>query len=211
MKRHAALCAAMAAALVGCGGGGGSSPIPAAHAEPPKPLIAVIGDSITAGYMPHDGVAIQLRQDLAYTTELRAVGHVVTAAVGGVTAAEALKQAKWLAPLSVDVVVVMLGVNDADQRRPHAAVLEDMRAIVATWPRARVVLASPPSWGTGIDPWLAQWERELQVYANSIGARMVPVYSTSLTRTWRCHSDDRHPCAAGHREIGAAIAAAIKS
>lgn len=195
--------------LAACGGGG--DPIPEARAEPPRPVIVVIGDSITAGYMPHDGAALQLRQDLAYTSELADLGHVATAAVGGATSAAARYQAEWLAPLPADVVVVMLGVNDADKGMARADSLTNVRAIAATWPRAKLVLVSPPSWGTGIDAWLADWERDLQAYALTSGAAMVPIYSASLSRSWRCHATDRHPCAAGHREIGAAVAAAVRA
>lgn len=197
--------------LVACGGGGPGQPaIPDAHAEPPRPVIVVVGDSISAGYMPHEGAALQLRQDLAYTAELAALGHVATAAVGGATSAAARYQAEWLAPLPAEVVVVMLGVNDADKGMARAESLANVRALAATWPRAKLVLVSPPSWGTGIDAWLADWERDLQAYALTSGAAMVPIYSASLSRSWRCHPSDRHPCAAGHREIGAAVAAAVR-
>lgn len=194
--------------LAACGGGG--SPLPSAEAQAPKPLIVAIGDSITAGYMPGDGARNRLAQDLAYTAELRPLGHFVTAAVGGATTEAArLNQLWWLSPLAPDVVVVMLGTNDAVLGYSREAALANVTTIVQAWPRAKVVLISPPRWDDARDPWMAAWSSDLQRLAQSRGAQFVDGYTASLAG-WQCSAEDHHPCADAHRTLGRLVAKAVQ-
>ena len=198
----AALCAALLAA---CGG-------TAVDVHPAAPLrIAVIGDSITAGYMPHGGVELQLRQGLSYTADLARAGEVVTAAVGGASTADALaSQLGWLAGVDVDVLVIMLGTNDAVLQRDRSQALANVRAIADRWPRSRLVLVAPPRWDAAADAWLAPWAADLRALAGSRAARYVDLYAASVaTPGWLCHPVDHHPCAAAHREIGRMILSAV--
>jgi lysophospholipase L1-like esterase len=197
---------ALAAILLG--GCGGESP---ASAAVPARRIVVIGDSITAGYMPQGGAVLRLRQDLAYTADLAALGEVYTAAVGGATTEAArFTQPGWLKPIPADVLVVMLGTNDAVLNLDRGAALRNVTAIADVWPQARLVLVSPPGWDAAANPWLDAWSRDLRTLAGQRGARFVDLYSASLTAQWLCHEYDRHPCASGHREMGRLVAEAIK-
>jgi lysophospholipase L1-like esterase len=190
-----------AVVLAGCGGAG---------AAVPQQRIAVIGDSITAGYMPHDGVTLQLRQGLSYTADLAQAGEVVTAAVGGASTADALAtQAHWLAGVDFDTLVILLGTNDAVLGRDRAQALRNVTAIADRWPRARLVLVAPPRWAAAADAWLDPWSADLRMLAGQRGARFVDLFGASRPE-WLCHPTDRHPCAAAHREMGAMVVAAVK-
>jgi len=195
------------AALLLAGCGGSPSPIPEAAAATRRPLTVVIGDSITAGYIPTAGV-LQLRQDLSYTADVAQLGDVVTAAVGGASTQAALgTQVPWLRSLPADVLVIMLGTNDAVLQLDRAKALSNVSAIADAWPKARLVLVAPPYWDAAAAPWLAAWASDLRALAAARGARFVDAYTASRS-DWLCHPTDHHPCEAAHREIGAMVRAA---
>lgn len=176
--------------------------------ETPK-RIGVIGDSITAGYMPYGGVTLQLRQDQAYTRELEQAGEVITAAVGGATTAMALNnQAEWLRGTHLDVLVVHLGTNDAYQGLDRAQALRNVSALLDRWPNAKQVIVAPMRWAGPQEAWLAPWVEDLRELSRSRGAAFVDLRAAEAPE-WRCHPIDRHPCASAHREIGRLILAAI--
>ena len=203
MLRRSIYIAAML--LTGCGGS--PSPIPEAAAATRRPLTVVIGDSITAGYIPTAGV-LQLRQDLSYTADVAQLGDVVTAAVGGASTQAALgTQVPWLRSLPADVLVIMLGTNDAVLKLDRAQALANVGAIANAWPKARLVLVAPPYWDAAAAPWLAAWASDLRALAAARGARFVDAYTASRS-DWLCHPTDHHPCEAAHREIGAMVRAA---
>ena len=165
MLRRSIYIAAML--LTGCGGS--PSPIPEAAAATRRPLTVVIGDSITAGYIPTAGV-LQLRQDLSYTADVAQLGDVVTAAVGGASTQAALgTQVPWLRSLPADVLVIMLGTNDAVLKLDRAQALANVGAIANTWPKARLVLVAPPYWDAAAAPWLAAWASDLRALAAARG------------------------------------------
>lgn len=197
------------ALLAACGGGG--APLPAAQAQVPRPVIAVVGDSLSAGYMPGAGARNRLAPELAYTVELRDIGPVVTAAVGGATTQAALSnQVYWLAPVAPQVVVILLGTNDAALNLDRGRSLANVDTIAAAWPGARVVIVSPPRWDEATDPWLAAWAADLQRLALQRGAWYVDAYRASAIG-WQCHPDDHHPCADAHRQLGRMVAGAVQS
>jgi lysophospholipase L1-like esterase len=192
---------ALLALLAGCGGA-------AATISPQR--IVVIGDSITAGYMPHAGAMLALRQGLSYTTELAEVGEVYTAAVGGASTAAALgTQPQWMAGVDPDTVVIMLGTNDAVLGLDRGQALANVRAIADRFPRARLVFVAPPKWDAAADAWLAPWAADLRALAGSRGARFVDTFVASRPE-WLCHPVDRHPCSNAHREMGQLILSAMK-
>lgn len=201
----------LTALLASCGGGG-DSPLNSSQAQTEaRPLIVVVGDSISAAYMPGDGARNRLAPELAYTKELRAIGPVVTAAVGGATTRDALNnQTYWLAPLAPRVVVILLGTNDAVLGLSREQALANVDAIASAWPGAKVVLVSPPRWSDRADPWMAAWSQDLQRLALQRGARFVDAYRASFAG-WQCNPEDGHPCEAGHREMGRMVAAEVQA
>lgn len=199
----------LALLLTACGGGG-DSPLSTAQAQPVAPLIVVYGNSETAGMMPYQGF-VQVRQDLTYTAELRALGQVVTAAVGGHSTADAVaSQLPRLGAVPASHVVVMLGTNDAVRGLSIESAQANINTIAAAYPRAKLILVVPPYWDELTRPWFEQWRSTLQVMALVKGAQIVDAYTPSLTaKGWQCHAD-HHPCEPAHREIGRMVAAAVK-
>lgn len=190
--------------LAGCGG-----ETPASAAVPAKRIV-VIGDSITAGYMPQGGAVLRLRQDLAYTADLP--GEVFTAAVGGATTEAArFTQPGWLKPVPADVLVIMLGTNDAVLGLDRGAALRNVTAIADGWPTAKLVLVAPPGWDDKANLWLDLWAADLRTLAGQRGAKFVDLYAASKNAQWLCHEYDRHPCANGHREMGRLVSEAINN
>lgn len=198
------------AALSACGGGS-DAPLSSAQAQTPAPLIVVYGDSETAGMMPYQGV-VQVRQDLTYTAELRALGQVITAAVGGHSTADAVaSQLPRLRDVPASHVVIMLGTNDAVRGLSIESAQANINTIAAAYPRAKLVLVVPPYWDDLTRPWFEQWRNTMQVMALVKGAQIVDAYTHSLTaQGWQCHPADHHPCEPAHRAIGALITTAIK-
>lgn len=160
--------------------------------------------------MPQGGAVLRLRQDLAYTADLP--GEVFTSAVGGATTEAArFTQPGWLKPIPADVLVVMLGTNDAVLGLDRAQALRNVSAIADGWPGARLVLVAPPGWDDKANPWLDAWAADLRTLAGQRGARFVDLYAASKNAQWLCHEYDRHPCASGHREMGRLVSQAIKN
>lgn len=176
-----------------------------------KPLIVGIGDSIMAGYMPGDGARNHLVQDKSFLKELKSIGAVITAAVGGATTELAKNnQLYWLAPLNPQVVVIMLGTNDAVYQIDHATSLANVDAMIQKWPSAKVVLVSPPRWDSNLDPWLLTWSNNLRAHALLRNVLFVDGFTASAAG-WQCHPEDHHPCEPGHRALGNLVASAVRN
>lgn len=115
----------------------------------PARRVVVLGDSAGAGFGLADpeqalarrvGRALHLRDGRA--VEVRSVAR------NGATTADVLAE-QLPAAAGAEVVVVVVGVNDAVRRRPTARVAEELAALLAaladtTAPDARVVLVSCP-------------------------------------------------------------------
>lgn len=145
---------------------------------------------------------LALRQDLSYTSELSQAGDVYTAAVGGASTEAALgTQPQWLAGVDPDVVVIMLGTNDAVLGMDRGQALRNVIDIADKWARARVVLVAPPKWDAMANAWLDPWSADLRALAAARGARFVDAFASSRPE-WLCHPVDKHPCEVAHREIG---------
>ena len=122
------------AALCACGGAS------AAGAEAPR--IAILGDSIAAGY----GLAAEDAVPARLEAELRRLGvaaEVSNAGVSGDTTAGGLARVDWLLADSPGAVVVALGGNDALRGLAPEAVEANLAAIVEKLRAggARVMLA----------------------------------------------------------------------
>lgn len=194
--------------LAACGGS--DSPINTAAAAERPPVIVAFGDSITAGYMPVDGVH-QLRQDLSYLQDLKAAGPVITAAVGGATSGHGIDaQAYWLRAVRADVVVVMFGINDAVYSVPVADTVANIGRMLDAYPGAQRIVLAPPLWSEATRTHQQALTEALRTQARVWGAVYIDTYTPSADLKPWC-SADRHPCADWHRQTGAQVLAAIKA
>lgn len=110
MKHVAALLITLAANLV-------LAPLHGLAADPGRPVIVALGDSLTAG--------LGLPQDQSFPAQLEAALKargtgvtVVNAGVSGDTAAAALARLDWALPDNAGAVIIELGGNDALQGVP---------------------------------------------------------------------------------------------
>jgi acyl-CoA thioesterase I len=122
MKRVAALLVMLAAGLV-------LTPLLRIEAEPRRPVIVALGDSLTAGF--------GLPQDQSFPAQLEAAlkargsdAQVVNAGVSGDTTAAALARVDWALPEDASAVIIELGGNDALQGLPPEATKAALAKII---------------------------------------------------------------------------------
>lgn len=149
-----ALLATLAGALPPClaaAPAGSAAALPRGAPAPEGPLVAFLGDSLTAGLgLPKDSaypalVAWFLQQE---GTPIR----VINAGISGDTSAGGLRRVDWLLRQKPDVLVVALGANDGLRGLPVEDLERNLREIArrARAAGARVLLAGmlvPPSLG----------------------------------------------------------------
>ncbi|NIF51385.1 arylesterase [Burkholderia sp. Ax-1724] len=151
--RAAALTAAFGATLMAAAVFSMSSPVHAANApEPAKPVIVVLGDSISAEYgLPRDtGWVALMRQRLA---EKRIDYSVANASISGdTTSGGRARMPELMLRLKPSIVIVELGANDALRGVPLSTTADNLRTIIeqAQQGHAKVVLIGmyvPPNYG----------------------------------------------------------------
>jgi len=151
--RAAALTAAFGATLMAAAVFSMSSPAHAANApEPAKPVIVVLGDSISAEYgLPRDtGWVALMRQRLA---EKRIDYSVANASISGdTTSGGRARMPELMLRLKPSIVIVELGANDALRGVPLSTTADNLRTIIeqAQQGHAKVVLIGmyvPPNYG----------------------------------------------------------------
>jgi len=138
--------------MVGPGGGAYAANAPASPAAESKPVIVVLGDSLSAEYgLPRDtGWVALMRQRLA--TE-RLDYSVANASISGDTTSGGLARLPLVMQrLKPSIVIVELGANDALRGVPLTTTGENLRAIVAQIRKAgaKPVLVGmyvPPNYG----------------------------------------------------------------
>lgn len=170
-------------------------------APPTGPLVAFLGDSLTAGYeLPEAQAFPALVGD-----RLRKEGvpiRVVNAGVSGDTSAGGLRRLDWLLSQHPDVVVVELGANDGLRGQPVAEMETNLRAIVEKIRAAgaRVLLLGmrlPPSYGP---LYVRRFEAVYPRIARELHVPLVPFLLEGVAgRPDLTLPDGLHPNAAGHR------------
>jgi acyl-CoA thioesterase-1 len=181
--------------------------VPEAAAAAPAPLVAFLGDSLTAG--------LGLAEDEAFPAlieaELREEGYgvrVVNAGVSGDTSAGGLARLDWLLAQAPAVVVVGLGANDGLRGLPLEATEANLREIVRRSREAgvRVVLLGmriPPSYGLD---YAGRFERLYEEVADDLDVPLVPFLLDGVAARPAMNLPDRiHPNAAGHRRIAKTV------
>jgi acyl-CoA thioesterase-1 len=166
-------------------------------------VIAVLGDSLTAGL----GVAPDEAYPALLEARLRREGYdyrVINAGVSGDTSAGGLRRLDWVLRLSPEIVIVALGANDGLRGQPVATLRDNLVAIVqkAHVAGARVLLAGmrvPPNYG-------AAYARDFAAVFPEVARRtsvaLVPFLLEGVAAEVRLNQGDGiHPNAEGQRLI----------
>jgi acyl-CoA thioesterase I len=166
-------------------------------------VIAVLGDSLTAGF----GVAKDEAFPALLQARLQREGYdyrVVNAGVSGDTSAGGLRRVDWVLRTKPDLVVVALGANDGLRGQSPAALRENLESIIARLrgAGAQVLLAGmrmPPNYG-------AEYTKEFAAVfpevARRTGVAFMPFLLDGVAAQPRLlQPDGIHPSAAGHQII----------
>jgi acyl-CoA thioesterase I len=110
-----------------------------AHAQNAPLKIAMLGDSLTAGYGLQADQAIPVRLQAALKAEGRDV-TVLNHGVSGDTTAGGLDRVDWMLGDKPDIVMVELGANDALRATDPATTEHNLDAILAKLKEAKVAI-----------------------------------------------------------------------
>ena len=102
---------------------------PSAHAQGVPVKLAILGDSLTAGYGLRPDEAVPARLEAALKKQGRNV-TVINHGVSGDTSAGGLERIDWMLGDKPDIVLVELGANDALRAIDPAATEKNLDAIV---------------------------------------------------------------------------------
>ena len=181
----------------------------AGAAEPP--LVAFLGDSLSAG----DGLAAREAFPAIIERKLRERGtpiRVLNAGVSGDTTAGGLARLPWLLQQKPDVVVVELGANDGLRGQPLETIEKNLRGIVekARAAGARVLLlemAIPPSYG----PLYARGFGEIyERVARDTDVALVEGFLRGVGGVTELNqADGIHPLAKGHEQLAENVLPAL--
>jgi acyl-CoA thioesterase-1 len=182
---------ALAAAL-GAGGAAGA-----------EDTIAVLGDSLTAGF----GLAPEEAYPARLQERLRREGYdyrVVNAGVSGDTTAGGLRRVDWVLRSHPSIAIVALGANDGLRGLSVPAMRANLERIVERFRAAgaRVLLAGmrmPPNYG---DAYGREFAAAFPAVARKTGAALVPFLLDGVAGQARLNQPDGlHPTAAGQAII----------
>ncbi len=177
-----------------------------------EPVIAVLGDSLTAGLGVPAGDAFPARLQ----ARLHREGYryrVVNAGVSGDTSASGLRRVDWVLRSRPEIVVVALGANDGLRGLGVAAMQSNLTQIVERLraASARVLLAGmrvPPNYG---DDYARRFEDSFREVAARTGATLMPFLLAGVAGDPALNQPDGiHPTAGGHAVIADKVWASLK-
>ena len=183
----------------------------AAAAADTPPRIAILGDSLAAGYGLRAEEAFPARLE-AELRELGVEAEVANAGVSGDTTAGGLARLDWVLADAPDALVVALGGNDALRGLDPAAMEANLSAIVGRAQTAgvRVMLAgmrAPPNMGRDYE---AAFNAVFARVAARRGAALYPFLLDGVAADPALNQPDGiHPSAAGAAVIARRLAPAI--
>lgn len=175
------------------------------------PVVALLGDSITAGYglRPSESLPTVLERELV---ERGAPAKVLNFGVSGDTTGGGLARVERVVSAKPDVAVVALGANDFLQGVPPERVAANLDKIVRRLQDADidVVLAglqAPPLIALIAPEWAGGYERAYARVARERGAVFHPSFLGEVALNPNLNQPDRiHPNASGVRVIADGLA-----
>jgi acyl-CoA thioesterase I len=171
----------------------------ALQANPQRPVILAIGDSMTAGY----GVAADLSYPAQLERELTKRGHdyrVVNQGVTGSTSTQALSRLNRGLAIQPEIVIIQLGGNDVSQGIPRDVSRQNVRTIIQRFKPggARIFFAG------GRFPYLDEVAKELNV-------PVIPFLEGVREHRELLLADGAHPTGEGYAIVVQNIIKAIES
>lgn len=165
--------------------------------------IAAFGDSLVAGYGATQG------NDFPSLLSKTIGVPVQNFGVSGNTTADALARISDVTDAHPDVVIVLLGGNDALQRIPATVTQKNLSTIISTLQAAhiRVVLVGVPG-GFLSDPYAPMFQSLARTFTP---ISYVPNILSGLLGNSKYMSDEVHPNDAGYAKVAARIAPAVES
>ena len=182
---------------------------PAPKAADPRPIIAVFGDSISAGY------GLQAGQSFPDDMQRHLDGwHVVNLGISGDTTEQGAARIDTATSLHPKIVIVELGGNDGLRGMPLASTRANLDQIIVAFQGAgaRVVLAGmtlPPNYGPD---YIGDFQKIYTDLAAKYHVTLIPfLMADIITKDLRyIQPDGIHPTAAGSEIIAGTVLKAIK-
>jgi acyl-CoA thioesterase I len=166
-------------------------------------VIAVLGDSLTAGLGVAAGEAFPARLE----ARLKREGYdyrVVNAGVSGDTSAAGLRRVDWVLRSRPEIVILALGANDGLRGLSVSAMRSNLAQIVERLRAAgvRVLVAGmrvPPNYG---DDYARRFQESFAIVARRPGVTLMPFLLDGVAANSALNQPDGiHPTAEGHRMI----------
>ncbi len=174
-------------------------------ADPGRPVLLVLGDSLTAGYGldPSQAYPAQLQK------KIDAAGldvEVVNAGLSGETSAGGARRVNWLLRRRVDVLLLELGANDGLRGIPLDSTRRNLQHIIdetrGRYPHAQVVIAGmlvPPNLGPDYSQRFRDLFRDL---AEKNQATLIPFLLEGVAGKPELNqADGIHPTPDGHKLV----------
>lgn len=188
------------------------APAPSAAPVENAPLVAFLGDSLTAGL----GLAAEEAYPALVETRMREEGvaiRALNAGVSGDTSAGGLRRVDWLLGQRPAVLVVGLGANDGLRGLPVAEVEKNLRQIVerAKAAGAKVVLLGmkiPPNYGP---EYTRDFEAVYPRLAKELEVALVPFLLEGVGGVEDLNqADGIHPTAEGQVKVAENVVPVLK-
>jgi len=170
--------------------------------EAPRVQIAVLGDSLTAGFGLLQSEAFPSLLQKKFDEDGYARIDVVNAGISGDTTAAGLRRLDWVLEPTVRILVVALGANDAMRGQSPTQTRENLSRIIETAQAkgVQVLLAgmeAPPNLG---DQFRAEFRAIFPDLAAKYQVRLLPFLLQGIAGEARLNQEDGiHPTAEGQR------------
>ena len=191
--------------------GDGGPELPVLDILKSAPLVAFLGDSISAGlHLPSESAFPSVLQRELFARELPF--RLINAGVSGDTTAGGLARTDWLLKQFPDLLVLELGANDGLRGISVATMRDNLRQIIerARAARCRVLLLGvliPPSYGAEYSAAVRELYPSL---AKEFDLAFVPYFMEGVAGvTELTLPDGLHPTAEGHRLLAANVEDAL--
>lgn len=174
---------------------------PMASCSDTAPKIVAFGDSLVYGYGATKGNNFVSVLSTSIGVPITNLG------VNGDTTASALERIDAVADTNPDIVIVLLGGNDALRRVPVSETEENLNSIISTLKQEgnEVILVGVIG-GFPSDPFKPMFQRLSETH----GVEYVPNVLSGIIGTTNFMSDEIHPNDAGYAKIAAKIQPALE-